>query len=164
MQLKGKNLVHCFSSSSHLAFFLDQILSFPRTPLFTWQPKLFQIVPNLLLLFLDQVSTFQSSVCYMSPNFDTFWELVCQGRWRYGWLSGCKAWHKQLVATTHCCPASVTHAPTVYQLLKQTLGSAPSRWLVNCTGCSFNCCAPESYSGLNQVWLCRPSVIYPRLW
>ena len=101
MQLKGKNLVHCFSSSSHLAFFLDQILSFPRTPLFTWQPKLFQIVPNLLLLFLDQVSTFQSSVCYMSPNFDTFWELVCQGRWRYGWLSGCKAWHKQLVATTH---------------------------------------------------------------
>ena len=71
MQLKGKNLVHCFSSSSHLAFFLDQILSFPRTPLFTWQPKLLQIVPNLLLFFLDQVSTFQSSVCYMSANRQT---------------------------------------------------------------------------------------------
>ena len=65
--------------------------------------------------------------------------------------------------TTHCYPASVTHAPTVYQLLKQTLGSAPNRWLVNCTRSSLNCCAPESYSGLDQVWLCRPSVIYPRL-
>ena len=59
--------------------------------------------------------------------------------------------------TTHCYPASVTHAPTVYQLLKQTLGSAPNRWLVNCTRSSLNCCAPESYYGLDQVWLCRPS-------
>ena len=151
MQLKGKNLVHCFSSSSHLAFFLDQILSFPRTPLFTWQPKLLQIVPNLLLFFLDQVSTFQSSVCYMSANRQT--DSESWSNKAGGGMAGYRAakrdtsnWWPQ--PTTHCYPASVTHAPTVYQLLKQTLGSAPSRWLVNCTGCSLNCRAPESYSGL----------------